>query len=123
LAYDAAALILDPYVGHSPEVRDELWRGYLDRLDRCGTVDTSAVAESWYSLGAFRLLQALGAFGKLSGRFGKRGFLEHAAKALAVLSAHLSSRATGDYSRLRSFVDRCAEAWSRALATGLVTLP
>lgn len=111
LAYDAAALILDPYAGHPAPLRRALLRQYLRRLGSFSGVDVTAVEGSWFSLGAFRLLQALGAFGKLGGRLGKPGFLEHAAKALSTLSQHLGERGRAEYPVLWRLVLQCRERW------------
>lgn len=111
LAYDAAALILDPYAAHPAPRRRALREEYLARLRERG-VDPEEVESSWFALGAFRLLQALGAYGKLGGRLGKRGFLEHAATALEHLEEHLAPRAAAEFPDLWDLVRRCREGWT-----------
>ena len=112
LGYDAAALILDPYAAHPAAVRGRLFDAYLDRLRERPGVDAAAVRESFFALGAMRLMQALGAYGKLGGRLGKPGFLEHASAALAALEETLSAR-RADYPALADIVARVREAWTQ----------
>jgi aminoglycoside/choline kinase family phosphotransferase len=116
LAYDAAALILDPYAAHPERVRSTLFTRYLDRVKTVSEEQANQVVESWRALGAFRLLQALGAFAKLGGRFGKAGFLEHAAGAFTVLLEHLGEEGRASYPVLSTFVQTSREAWLRRLS-------
>jgi aminoglycoside/choline kinase family phosphotransferase len=111
LAYDAAALILDPYAGHPAAIRERLLSEYLRLLGERGGIDPREVEESWLPLGAFRLLQALGAFGKLGVRLGKPGFLEHAGKALDLLVEHLGPRGAARCPILRALVGRARDRW------------
>lgn len=111
LAYDAAALLLDPYVAHAPELRSDLLSGYLRRLREHGL--SGEVQGAWMAVGAFRLLQALGAFAKLGGRLRKTGFLEHAGSALATLLAHLGEEGRRSYPVLYGVVREAGEAWER----------
>ena len=113
LAYDAAALILDPYVGLPAWVRGELLARYLGELSALGE-EPGGFDDAWFALGAFRLLQALGAFGKLGGRMGKPGFLEHAGTALDQLAHHLGERGRRELPALWEAVARARGAW-RAL--------
>ena len=118
LAYDAAALILDPYVGLPPGVRAGLLARYLGELSALG-VEPEGFDDAWFALGAFRLLQALGAFGKLGGRMGKPGFLEHAGTALDHLSGHLGERGRLELPALWEAVTRARRAWAgRGLLRG-----
>jgi aminoglycoside/choline kinase family phosphotransferase len=110
LAYDAAALILDPYAAHLPALRARLLACYRDRLARLGA-GGAWTEDAWFALGAFRLLQALGAFGKLGGRMGKPGFLEHVGAALAHLEEHLGQRGRAEFPVLTALVRRVRERW------------
>jgi aminoglycoside/choline kinase family phosphotransferase len=112
LAYDAAALILDPYAGLSGETRSRLLSAYRERLSRSG-VDPRAFDEGWYPLGAFRLLQALGAFGKLGGRLKRPGFLEHAGKALKLLHEHMGEEGRREFPSLWELTERARSEWGR----------
>ncbi len=111
LAYDAAALILDPYAALPAGVRARLRRRYEKELSALG-VEGGVSPDAWFALGAFRLLQALGAFGKLGGRLRKPGFLEHAATALEHLIDHLGERGQREFPALWGTVSRAAEAWA-----------
>lgn len=111
LAYDAAALILDPYAAHPPPLRRRLLARYQEHLARLGAAG-GWTEDGWFALGAFRLLQALGAFGKLGGRLGKPGFLEHAGAALRTLEEHLGERGRPEFPGLDGLVTRCAVAWA-----------
>ncbi len=112
LAYDVAALVLDPYTALPRPVRDTLLHRYRGRLAGLG-VDPARFDAGWFAVGAFRLLQALGAFAKLGGRFGKPGFLEHADAGLAHLVEHLGDRGRADFSAVWDLVVRCRDAWAR----------
>ncbi|MFU8858511.1 MAG: aminoglycoside phosphotransferase family protein [Deferrisomatales bacterium] len=111
LAYDAAALILDPYVDNPPALRTRLLERYRGCLVRLGA-SSAWTEDGRYALGAFRLLQALGAFGKLGGRLGKPGFLEHVGAALRLLGEHLGERGKREFPVLWGLVDRCACVWA-----------
>lgn len=110
LAYDAASLILDPYVDLTHECRSKLKTQYEWELKSLNTVSEN-FDEEWRLLGAFRLLQALGAFAKLGGRMGKPGFLEHAEKGLEILLNHLGDRGKKEFPATYDLVKRSREAW------------
>ncbi len=112
LGYDVAALVLDPYVALPAALRDQLLQGYRQRLAASG-VAPAAFDRGWYPLGAFRLLQALGAFAKLGFRFGKRGFLEHVGTGLAHLTEHLGERGRREFPALSELVLRAQDEWRR----------
>lgn len=118
LAYDAAALILDPYAAHPPALRARLLERYREHLAHLGAA-AAWTEDAWFALGAFRLLQALGAFGKLGGRLGKPGFLEHAGAALALLEEHLGEAGGPERASLSALVRRARERWKgQCEATG-----
>jgi aminoglycoside/choline kinase family phosphotransferase len=110
LGYDVCALLLDPYVGLPKRVRENLFARYLYLLGEVEGVDVEAVRASLFPLGAFRLMQALGAFGKLGGREGKRGFLEYASPALRILDEELAGRAL-EFPALAAFVSEAERRW------------
>jgi len=91
-AYDAAALIHDPYAANGEELKGKLTAHYLQaygELDGVGEEELTALERSMPVLGAFRMMQALGAYAKLGHRLGKPGFIEHAPVALENLSRFL----------------------------------
>jgi N-acetylmuramate 1-kinase len=73
VAYDVASLLCDPYVFLPAPVRDELAAWYAQRLGR----SPARFAESFRYGAAQRLLQALGAFGRLSAMRETRRFEAH----------------------------------------------
>ncbi len=83
--YDLASLLLDPYVTLSEAEREELLSHYLSGLHGPGRSE----APGWrtlYDLCAMqRLMQALGAYGKLGHADGRTPFLDHIPAALASL--------------------------------------
>lgn len=116
LAYDAAAFILDPYVENSPAVRDELLKRYGALLEEHPAVEREVLELSLGPVGAFRLMQALGAYAKLGHRFGKPGFLEHTGAGLANLG-WLLKRCCDDghcpsVSRLTELASRGLTKWN-----------
>ena len=80
--YDLASLLLDPYVTLSEAEREELLSHYLSGLHGPGRSE----APGWrtlYDLCAMqRLMQALGAYGKLGHADGRTAFLDHIPAAL-----------------------------------------
>ncbi|MEW6486515.1 MAG: phosphotransferase [Thermodesulfobacteriota bacterium] len=119
LAYDAAALILDPYAAHPPALRGRLLKRYREHLAHLGAA-AGWTEDAWLALGAFRLLQALGAFGKLGGRMGKSGFLEHAGAALSHLEEHLGEGGHANFGSLSALSRRARDRWTdRRRATGV----
>ena len=62
-AYDVASLLYDPYLRHPAERRNRLWRHYQEQVRALGgTPPEDAV---FHAAAIQRLLQALGAYGKL----------------------------------------------------------
>ena len=73
--YDVASLLYDPYVGLSGGEREELW-GHYGELRAAG--DGGVVSREVLAMAASqRLMQALGAYGKLGVGDGKVAFLGH----------------------------------------------
>ncbi|TAL18842.1 hypothetical protein EPN96_00360 [bacterium] len=109
--YDVSALLLDPYANLPKRVREKLFSRYLGLLGEVENVDVEAVRESLFPLGVFRLMQALGAFGKLGGREGKRGFLEYASPALGILTGEFDERGGREFPALAGFVAEAKRRW------------
>ena len=110
LAYDVAALLLDPYAALPAPTRERLLGEYRGLL--AGRAIAPAAFESgWFAVGTFRLLQALGAFAKLGGRFGKPGFLEHATTGLDHLLEHLGERGRSRFPAVSALVAAARDAW------------
>lgn len=117
-AYDAAALILDPYAALPGPVRYNLFETYIVMLGVAG-VDPLPVRQSWPLIASYRLMQALGAFGKLGKRLGKPGFLEHSGKALTVLLELTGHPSFERAPALKTIVSTCLDEWNaRGRLTG-----
>lgn len=101
--YDLAALLYDPYVAMPGPIREQLVRRYLreasaSRVPGAPTAPDEAWRRRFQANAADRLMQALGAFAKLGGRFGRPGFVEHIPEGLRSLEDAL--RGLGDFPSL-----------------------
>ena len=83
--YDLASLLLDPYVSLSPEEREELLAHYLSGLHGPGRADNPHFRALYDLCAMQRLMQALGAYGKLGHVDGRTHFLAHIPTALGRL--------------------------------------
>ena len=83
--YDIASLLFDPYVSMSGDEREELLAHYLSGLYGPGQHEGSTFRAIYLRCAMQRLMQALGAYGKLGYVDGKTAFLEHIPMALASL--------------------------------------
>ena len=89
--YDLASLLLDPYVGLTAAERDELLAHYLSGLHGPGRHE-AADFRAIYDLCAMqRLMQALGAYGKLGHADSRTAFLDHIPAALSSLREVLAT--------------------------------
>jgi aminoglycoside/choline kinase family phosphotransferase len=75
--YDVASLLLDPYVNLSQAERDELLAHYLSGLLGAGRPGEAEWMELYDLCAMQRLMQALGAYGKLGHADGRTHFLQH----------------------------------------------
>uniref|UniRef100_A0A7C3UXE6 Aminoglycoside phosphotransferase n=1 Tax=Desulfobacca acetoxidans TaxID=60893 RepID=A0A7C3UXE6_9BACT len=105
LAYDLAALLIDPYVDLDPVRQEELFSAYLDLLANQAAVDRPAFREQYDHLALCRNLQILGAFGFLTRVKGKGQFARYIPTAVAGLRRRLAPRAT-DFPRLAAMMDK-----------------
>jgi hypothetical protein len=83
--YDVASLLLDPYVALSPEERDELLAHYVSGLHGPGRQDAPHFRALYDRCAMQRLMQALGAYGKLGHVDGRADFLAHIPTAIVRL--------------------------------------
>jgi len=104
LGYDAAALLIDPYVGLTPAWQKELLEYYLDLLKDRLPVDPQTFKEQYYHLALCRNLQILGAFGFLTKVKGKDYFARYIPAAVSGLRQRLQER-PGEFPRLEEVVD------------------
>ncbi len=103
LGYDAAALLIDPYVGLSPARQKELLDYYLDLITAQVHIDPAAFREQYDYLALSRNLQILGAFGFLTKVKHKDYFARYIPGALAGLRERLKARA-GEFPRIEGIV-------------------
>jgi aminoglycoside/choline kinase family phosphotransferase len=83
--YDLASLLLDPYVDLTPAERDELLAHYLSGLLGAGRPGQDHFLRLYDLCAMQRLMQALGAYGKLGHVDGRAHFLQHIPTAIARL--------------------------------------
>ena len=83
--YDIASLLLDPYVALTAAERDDLLGHYLSGLLGPGKVHDPEFLRIYDLCAMQRLMQALGAYGKLGHVDGRTHFLEHIPTALGRL--------------------------------------
>jgi aminoglycoside/choline kinase family phosphotransferase len=88
--YDLASLLLDPYVTLTAAEREELITHYLSGLHGAGQHDAAHFLALYDLCAMQRLMQALGAYGKLGHADGRADFLTHIPTALARLSEVLA---------------------------------
>ena len=83
--YDLASLLLDPYVALTDAEREELLAHYLSGLHGPGHHEVPEFRALFDLCAMQRLMQALGAYGKLGHADGRAEFLEHIPAALTRL--------------------------------------
>ena len=83
--YDLASLLLDPYVDLTRAERDELLAHYLSGLLGAGRPGQEQFLRLYDLCAMQRLMQALGAYGKLGHVDGRTHFLQHIPPAVARL--------------------------------------
>ena len=107
LAYDLAALLLDPYMGLSSSLQQRVYREYLHHLQSLTGYDPRRFAREYHLLALQRNLQILGAFAFLWHRRGKPFFAAFLQPALNSLLSLLARERGGGYPVLRELAERC----------------
>ena len=110
LAYDLAALLLDPYAGLGSDQRSELMECYLDEIGRHIYLDRGRFIAGYYYMALQRNLQILGAFGFLTTVRNKLFFRDYIPPALHTLHDLLSQSDGHRFPRLRSLAAGACEA-------------
>ncbi|VEN75140.1 conserved hypothetical protein [Candidatus Desulfarcum epimagneticum] len=108
IQYDLASLLIDPYVGLSPDIRDLLLTHCFDALSARRPVDRAAFFSGCHYCALARNLQMLGAFAHLSGVKGKTGFARHIPRALQTLKKSLDRFKDAEFPRLKAAVGEVA---------------
>lgn len=103
-AYDIASVLWDPYYRLDDAIRGRLLAYYLDEMSgaRAPAFDERAFRESLVACRLQRHMQALGAYGFLSGK-GKTYFLKHVPEALRLLKADVAE-VPGSYPALARLI-------------------
>jgi aminoglycoside/choline kinase family phosphotransferase len=83
--YDLASILLDPYVDLTSAERDELLAHYLSGLHGAGQTGRADFLEIYDLCAMQRLMQALGAYGKLGHTDGRKHFLHYVPVAIGRL--------------------------------------
>jgi aminoglycoside/choline kinase family phosphotransferase len=106
LGYDLAALLIDPYIGLTHQVQDELLSYYIKQVEPFG-IKGQEFAAGYPFLVLQRNLQILGAFAHLSQVQGKPFFKQYIHPALVSLQERLANTAVADYPCLRKLCADC----------------
>ncbi|MDD3581018.1 MAG: phosphotransferase [Desulfobacca sp.] len=109
LAYDLAALLLDPYVALPLDWQERLLQDYLKLVKDYLPVDEGAFTEQYEYLAICRNLQILGAFSFLTRVKGKPQFAQYLPPALAGLRDRLAQPPGQAFPRLRQVVEQASE--------------
>ncbi len=106
LGYDLAALLIDPYIGLSHHLQDELLSYYIKQIEPFG-IKGKEFSAGYFYLALQRNLQTLGTFGYLSKVKGKPFFRQFIRPALVSLQERLANPAAADYPCLRKLCADC----------------
>ncbi|MFP3867654.1 MAG: aminoglycoside phosphotransferase family protein [Desulfobacteraceae bacterium] len=109
LAYDLAALLLDPYVALPLDWQNQLRQNYLEIIKGYVPIKGEAFEDRFYYLALCRNLQILGAFGFLTQVKGKPWFAQYIPPALAGLRERLAQPPGQAFPRLRKVVEQVQE--------------
>jgi len=115
LAYDLASLLLDPYIGLSEGMQEELKKFYLVTLQGYVDYDATRFEREYFVLALQRNLQILGAFAFLSRKRKKPFFARFLPPALASLNSLLAKPEAADYVGLKNLGLRCAAGLNQVL--------
>jgi NDP-sugar pyrophosphorylase family protein/tRNA A-37 threonylcarbamoyl transferase component Bud32 len=112
--YDLASLILDPYVDLESAVKEDLFEYYMT-LASAAIPNKKRFKELYFYCALQRLMQALGAYGFLGVKKGKKHFLQYIQPALERLTGVLAD--LGGFEGLKSVVQKAGES-SSLMRTG-----
>ena len=116
-AYDIASLLWDPYYRLDEDMRERLVCYYMKKM-RADSADDFFQDEFRYSLHLCRLqrhMQALGAYGFLSGMKGKRYFLKHIPQAMEYLTEEICESGQ-DFPVLHGLITKLHELYHREIS-------
>ncbi len=107
LGYDLASLLIDPYVGLSAGLQDELFQLYIHELVHYVSYDPDQFEREYRILAIQRNLQILGAFAFLTLQRQKPFFQTYIQPALFSLQTLLEKQQTGEYPVLGQLTEEC----------------
>ena len=106
ICYDLASILHDPYVMMPIEVVDKLKRFYIKNLKKYIDITKQDFEYQFKLLSIFRLMQALGAFARLSLELKKFWFKNYITSAINRLNYCLSFKEFQQYRQLRDIIDK-----------------
>jgi len=107
--YDLASLLIDPYVGLTPEQQDQLLDYAVHQMAARHPVEAAGFRRGFAYCALSRNLQVLGAFGFLSTVKGKKQFSRYIPAALRGLEARLAKFGSGGFPKLQRVSAQAAE--------------
>ncbi len=110
LAYDLASLLIDPYMGLSDSLQQDIRRTYFSQLNALITYDQSRFEQEYHVLALQRNMQILGAFAFLSQQRKKPFFFCFIEPALRSLNSLLANPESADYAALREITSQSLAA-------------
>lgn len=110
-AYDLGALLYDPYQSYPRDVRNRAWEQYRACVAELG--GRTPEAATLYAAAIQRLLQALGAYGKLWLKDGLEWYRPFIRSGLEMLAAAAES---GGYAAMSRLAARCLESLPNAVS-------
>ncbi len=110
LAYDLASLLIDPYMGLSDSLQQDIRRTYFSQLNALITYDHSRFEQEYHVLALQRNMQILGAFAFLSQQRKKPFFFCFIEPALRSLNSLLANPESADYAALREITSQSLAA-------------
>jgi len=105
LGYDLASLLIDPYVGLSPETQEAIFHAYEALLRKHDSALADELIRDYPFLVLQRNLQILGAFATLSKIHGKTYFEEYIPSAVQGLTEHLRKMGDPNLTPLRNLMN------------------
>ncbi len=106
LAYDLSSLLMDPYVGLSKEMQEELFIRYMDLLRKAGEDIEEKTFRFWYDdIALHRNLQIIGAFAFLSQQRKKPFFAQFIEPSVMMLRQRLAAPQFSQFTRLKKMAE------------------
>lgn len=104
-AYDIASLLYDPYQCHPIELRNQVWQEYCKQVKNLGS--TAFSEQILHAAACQRLLQALGAYGKLWLEDGLDWYKQFIIPGFTMLKE--AAKAYSDFPQMEKFAEKCLQ--------------